>query len=544
MLEFRILGPVEVWENGTEHAVRGAKQRALLALLLLESGRVVSSDRLIDKLWGERPPPSAAASLQNFVSQLRKILGTETLKTAPPGYKLDISPDQLDVERFRRLVEAARTKPPAESALELREALGLWRGPALADLLFEPFAEQESARLEELRLSVLEERIEAELGAGRHSEVVGELEALVREHPLRERLRGHLMLALYRSGRQVEALDVYHDARNLLIDELGLEPGAALQKLHTSILRQDARLDVDGDDRQAGAEEHGLRDVLETLLAGRLVPVLGADLGHLATRLSERFGYPLEMPDLPRVAQYVAVMKGPGPLLDELHALLETDVPPSGIHRLIASLPPLLRARGSPHQLIVTTSYDLALEQAFLDAGEEFDVVSYLAEGPNRGKFCHVNPSGKGTLIDLPNEYVTELSLERRTVILKLHGQVDRTSERAWESFVVTEDHYIDYLAQAEVGSVVPVALAAKLKRSHFLFLGYGLTDWNLRLLLYRLWGGQPMAYRSWAVHEDPRPFELEFWRHHGVDVVDVPLERYIDALARHIGATQAEVAP
>ena len=156
---------------------------------------------------------------------------------------------------------------------------------------------------------------------------------------------------------------------------------------------------------------------------------------------------------------------------------------------------------------------------------------SYVAEGRNRGKFCHIDPGGHGTLIERPNEYASELSLDRRTVILKLHGQVDRTSERAWESFVVTDDHYIEYLARAEVSSVVPVGLAAKLRRSHFLFLGYSLVDWNLRLLLYRLWGDQPLGYRSWAVDDEPHPFELEFWRKHGVDVLDLPLERCIDAL-------------
>jgi DNA-binding SARP family transcriptional activator len=535
MLDFLILGPLEVRDNGVARPIGGSKQRAVLAILLLDAGRVVSSDRLIDLLWGEQPPPSAAASLQNFISQLRKALGTDAVSTAPPGYRLEVAPQQLDVVRFQQAVETARAKPPDERAAELREALALWRGPALADLIFEPFAEHESARLEELRLSVLEDRIDADLAAGRDAELVGELEALVREHPLRERLHGHLMLALYRSGRQAEALDVYHGMRRRLVEELGIEPSGTLHQLHSAILRQDSRLERNGRE-PATAGDDSLRDVVETMLSGRLVPVLGTDVADLTTRLSERFAYPLDAPELPRVAQYVAVMRGPGPLHDELHALLEADVPPTTTHRFFASLPPLLRARGAPHQLIVTTSYDLALEQAFLDAGEEFDVVSYIAEGRSRGKFCHIDPQGNGTLIEVPNEYATELSLEQRTVILKLHGQVDRTTERAWESFVVTEDHYIEYLAQAEVASVIPVGLAAKLRRSHFLFLGYSLSDWNLRLLLYRLWGDQPLGYRSWAVHQDPRPFELAFWRRHGVDVIDVPLEGYVDSLARHAG--------
>src|SRR5207244_7226287 len=154
---------------------------------------------------------------------------------------------------------------------------------------------------------------------------------------------------------------------------------------------------------------------------------------------------------LPRVAQYVAVMKGSGPLYDELHELLDVDLPPTAVHRFFASLPRLLRERSLPHQLLVTTSYDNALERALLEAGEEFDVVSYLAAGPNRGKFCHVAPDGTGTLIEVPNTYATELSLDRRTIILKLHGQVGPSADdREWESFVVTADDYSEYLARPE----------------------------------------------------------------------------------------------
>jgi hypothetical protein len=306
------------------------------------------------------------------------------------------------------------------------------------------------------------------------------------------------------------------------------------------MLRHDPQLELD--DERAGPAIDPVGEVVETLLGGRLVPVLGADVAELAAHLSTRFEYPHEAPGLPRVAQYVAVMMGAGPLHDELHALLNAETQPTVVHRFFASLPPLLRERGAPHQLIVTTSYDLALERAFLDAGEEFDVVSYIATGRNRGRFCHIGPEGEGTLIERPNEYATELSLERRTVILKLHGQVDSTTDRLWESFVVTEDDYIGYLAQNEVASVVPVALAAKLRRSHFLFLGYTMADWNLRLLLYRLWGDQPLSYRSWAVQEEAKAFELEFWRRHDVTVIDVLLEEYVRALAQHVGVEPAEV--
>jgi DNA-binding SARP family transcriptional activator len=535
MLEFRILGPLEVLEDGRPIALGGQKQRALLALLLLDAGRVVSIDRIVDALWGERPPKTAPTSLQNFVSHLRKALGADVLVTRSPGYLLRIAPEQLDLERFKMLVDDAKRSPVDERATKLQQALTLWRGRPLADFALETFAQPEIGRLEELRLSALEDRIEAELAAGARTDVVGELEVLVEEHPLREGLRSQLMLGLYRSGRQAEALQVYHDARRVLVDELGIDPSRRLQQLHGSILRQDAALDVGP---AAPVAEDRLKDLAAAMLSGRLVPVLGTDVAELAAHLVEHFEYPVsDEAALPRVAQYVAIMNGSGPLYDEIHALLSRqDLPPTQVHRFLAALPPLLREREVPHQLIVSTSYDLKLERAFLEAGEEFDVVAYLAAGPNRGKFIHVRPDGSATLIDLPNEYVTELSLERRTIILKLHGQVDPRLEGAWESFVVTEDDYIDYLAQAEVASVVPVAIAAKLRRSHFLFFGYTMADWNLRLLLNRLWGDQPLSYRSWAIQPDAKPLEREFWRRRDVDVLEVPFEDCVATLAEYAG--------
>jgi DNA-binding SARP family transcriptional activator len=519
----------------------GQKQRSLLALLLLDAPKPVSTDHIVDALWGEQPPRTAGTSLQNFVSQLRKTLGSDVLVTKPPGYALAITDEQLDLERFRRMTAEARgASDPAERAEKLRGALALWRGPPLADVEFEAFAQPEIARLEEERLAALEERIDADLEAGRHAELVGELEALVERHPVRERLRAHQMLALYRSGRQADALHVYQDARRTLVEQLGIEPGRDLQQLHGAILRQEAGIRTPG--TAPPAEDH-FEDVLGVLQSGRLVPVLGADVTELAQRLAERFQYSENGSGLPRVAQYVAIMKGSGPLYDELHALFDTDVPPTPVHRLFASLPPLFRDRGVPHQLIVTTRYDLALEAAFLEAGEEFDVVSYVASGPARGKFCHIDPQGHGRLIDLPNTYATELSLEKRTVILKLHGQVDRGPEREWESFVVTEDDYIDYLAQTEIAGALPVALAAKLRRSHFLFLGYTMADWNLRVILNRLWSDQPLSYRSWAVQPEPKPLEREFWRRRDVEVHELPLEQYAGILARYAGLELSEAS-
>ena len=246
-MEFRILGPLEVFDHGRPLEVGVGKQRALLALLLLSSGEVVSTDRLIDVLWEERPPASALNSVHIYVSQLRKVLGDGRLETRGHGYLLALEPEQLDLGRFEHLLGEGRALlaggDPDRAAEALRTGLALWRGPPLSDFASEPFAHGEIARLEELHLAALEERIEADLAVGRDSELVPELEALIREHPLRERLRAQLMLALYRSGRQAEALDAYQQARTMLADELGLDPSRTLQELEGAILRQDAQLD-------------------------------------------------------------------------------------------------------------------------------------------------------------------------------------------------------------------------------------------------------------------------------------------------------------
>jgi len=208
-LDYRILGPLEVVEAGRSLPLGGPKQRSLLALLLLHANEVVATDELIDRLWGDRPPPTAAKVVQVQVWRLRKTMGRDSLVTRPPGYVLRLLPDELDLERFERLVAEARKAEPTIAAGKLREALSLWRGQPLADLAYESFASTEIARLEELRVVALEERIEADLALGRSAELVPELEALVVEHPLRERLRRQLMLALYRSGRQADALEAY-----------------------------------------------------------------------------------------------------------------------------------------------------------------------------------------------------------------------------------------------------------------------------------------------------------------------------------------------
>jgi DNA-binding SARP family transcriptional activator len=320
VIEFRVLGPLEVVRQGRVLDIGAGKKRALLAVLLLHANEVVTTDRLIDEVWGESAPVTAPKIVQGYISQLRKTLagevasadgspGGEILLTRPRGYVLQLDDQQLDADRFEALLVKARAAladgAAHEASLLLREALGLWRGPPLADLAFEAFAQDEVARLDELRSTALEERIDADLALGRHAELVAELEALVAREPLRERPRGQLMLALYRCGRQAEALQVYAEGRRVLVGALGIEPSRTLQDLEQAILRQDLSLDVVverrvatdqpaaglrpgsvfvGRERELGALLGGLDDALAG--RGRLL-LVGGEPGIGKSRLAE-----------------------------------------------------------------------------------------------------------------------------------------------------------------------------------------------------------------------------------------------------------------
>ena len=260
-MELRILGSFEVCDDsGRGVKLPAGRERALLAVLLLRRGEVVSTDALVDALWGETPPSTATKALQGYVSHLRRLLdeagGGRALETQPPGYLLRVDDDRVDAFRFEAL--AARgwrelESAPATALATFEEALALWRGPALSEFAFAEFAQPEIRRLEELRLETVEGRLEAILRLGRHGAVVAELGTLVEAHPLRERLRGQLMLSLYRAGRQAEALEVYREGRMLLSDQLGLEPGTDLQRLERAILEQDPSLDAPAEQsREAG----------------------------------------------------------------------------------------------------------------------------------------------------------------------------------------------------------------------------------------------------------------------------------------------------
>lgn len=305
--------------------------------------------------------------------------------------------------------------------------------------------------------------------------------------------------------------------------------------------------------------------VVKGMFEGRVVPLLGAGVNlcgrpenwtwqhgdhtylpsgdELAGFLAEYFEFPLSdeegqgRHDLARVSQYAAVIQGSGPLYEELHQLFDADYPPTRLHAFLAELPSVQRERlgHAQYQLIVTTNYDDALERAFRVAGEPYDVVTYEAEGEHRGKFVHWPHEQEPRLIERPNEY-TDIPQADRTVILKMHGAVDRKDPDR-DSFVITEDHYIEYLARTDISNLVPVTIAAKLRRSAFLFLGYRMRDWNLRVILQRIWGEQRLSYKSWAIQLEPEPIEQEFWNKRGVDILRMSLEEYVESLERELRA-------
>jgi SIR2-like domain len=308
-------------------------------------------------------------------------------------------------------------------------------------------------------------------------------------------------------------------------------------------------------------EDDHFEQVVDAIVEGELVPFLGAGASlcdrpkdaswtpgqtqyfpsakELASHLAERFSYPgsEEEPELVRVSQYAALERGTRHLYKRLREVFDADYQPTTLHAFLARLPALLRARGAAQQLIVTTNYDDALERAFRAAGEPFDLVSYVAEGlpDERGRFVHWPPEGEPVLIKVPNTY-RALSLEERATILKIHGAVDR-SDPERDSYVITEDHYIEYLSRTELSNLIPVHLLKELRSANFLFLGYSMRDWNLRVILHRIAAEQRLGSNSWAIQLHPSRLDQKFWARRNVEILDVSLEKYVAELQRRLEA-------
>jgi hypothetical protein len=298
--------------------------------------------------------------------------------------------------------------------------------------------------------------------------------------------------------------------------------------------------------------------ITRRLLKSKVVPVLGAGVNlserpphvgwergrylpsgqELADELAQHIGnVTIDSRDLARVSQYVAALEGEGPLYEELHDVFDASYPPTHLHRFLARLSRCTReVKEAECMLIVTTNYDDSLERAFTEEGEPYELVTYIAQGKDRGLFRHVTADGETTVIRVPNKYA-DLRLDQRTVIAKIHGAVDRIHG---DSFVITEDHYIDYITR--LAGLFPVTLAAKLRTSHFLFLGYSLRDWNFRVMLYRLWGEQEgKNFKSWAIQANPDPIDRAAWDERGVDILAIRVEDFVAALEQRLPVQQVE---
>ena len=320
----------------------------------------------------------------------------------------------------------------------------------------------------------------------------------------------------------------------------------------------------------AEADRHA-RKVVRKMLNGIVVPLLGAGANlsdrpagetwragrfdylpngsELAAFLADEFEAPAEVrigDDLLRVSQYVETTEGSGELYQQLHRVFDGDYRPGSLHAFLAELAPTLRKRGNGMQVILTTNYDDALERAFEAADEAYDLLTYVAASPRefRGRFMHWPPGEQPRVIESANDY-TGLDLKQRTVILKLHGAVRRRSESfADDNYVITEDDYIEYLSQMNVEDLLPQAVTARLRNSHFLFLGYSLRDWNLRVMLHRIWGEQPLEFPSWAIQRNADELEQAAWAKRNVEILELELAEYVDRLrgvVREAAAAGAE---
>jgi hypothetical protein len=350
------------------------------------------------------------------------------------------------------------------------------------------------------------------------------------------------MRALHRAGRKRDAVDAFERARLRLLEEFGVSPGHAIQDALREVTR--------ASELAPAAVDDIIDTVAKTLAYERLVLVLGPCAGgerddeqplgsasDIARSLVQRFDCHLDYPtDLPRVAEYVAVTWGAGALHEALHALHDRDEIALPVHHALARVARALEAAGRPCPVILTSSFGDGLEQAMRASGVEYDLVAYLATNEWRGRFLHIAPGGAACLIELPNAY-GDLVPGLRTVIIKILGYVDRLPERAWESFVVSEDDHIEYLAEGDMKRMLPVTVSAHLRRSHFLFLGYPPRFWSQRVFLQRLLGSEPVSFRSWAVDHAPEKMDDELWRRRRIDSVLCSPTRFTERLADQVEA-------
>jgi hypothetical protein len=379
---------------------------------------------------------------------------------------------------------------------------------------------------------------------------------LVRAYQMREASRLFNQAEISRlAGQRESALESFRQAYRL---------GGVFRRVVGRIAELEAEMGLRQAGPAGGETPRGLaphdqpdqyQDILDALAEGKLVPLIGSGVhlagrppaarfeprryppssDELAAHLREIGHYPTgEASDLARIAEYISVMRGPERLKDELHALFDQDFPPGPVHRFFAELPALLRGRGQPSGLVLaSTSYDDVLERAFQEAGEPFDLVVYQADGPARGRFLHRGPDGEVRPILVPNEYV-DLALDRRPVILKINGLVDRL-DPSRDSCVITEEHFIDYLARTDLANLVPKELVLRLRRSHFLILGFSLRDWGLRVVLQRIWNQERPAYNAWALQPEAETHEREFWLKRNVHVLPATPEAYVAGLRERL---------
>lgn len=497
----------EVFEKISEAAVSltlDAKQAVALFASALAYG-------INMKLWFERTPPEDAWN----------ILEAKIGDVDEAEYVIDLLVE-LETDRAFKLLE--QTLPLEEIATYALEVLG--RKETSAAVIF------------------LEKALKYSALAAQAQKALTRIERS-KKHPA---VAAQARDVLERFSREQE-----HDSKKVRgeqQDESTLDP---TRYKSTYEPRQSYRSDL----TDSTLEPH-FRAVVKVIAGGRVVPFLGAGVNFLnrssekswepdqqflpsshefARYLAEKFSYPANWQsgsyEIARISQYISVAYGGGLLYDELRRVFAVNSEPTMLHRFFANLPKKFEKEqgDSWGQLILTTNYDDVMERAFLEASTPFDVISYVADGEGKGKFLHSPFQEEPRLIITPNEYRLP---EGRSVILKISGSIDR-SDNERDSFVITEDDYIDQLTLADISNSIPVAMRARLQRSHFLFLGYSLRDWNVRVILRRIWGEQRRVYKSWAILLNPDPIEQELWAKRGVDILDINLEDYITALNKHI---------